>query len=178
MSDDLAMGFLIECFSCGEVKKRAEFSDSSGSANGKNKSCRSCVNALVRQKKHLKREAEIEAGTRVRKEVVKSRRERALKYGVEYAEMYMRNLSGRKSASRDLALSVGVKWEKYEELDVLDTYGVECFICGELVDVNLDRKSGSGNPNYGRSLKIRHVISMKNGGGDTLENVRPSHAEC
>lgn len=178
LAEDLAMGFLIECSSCGEVKKRSEFRDSGSSANGKTKDCAVCINALQREKSRLKREAEIKAGTRVRKDVVISRRQRALKYGAKYAEMYMRNLSGRKSASRDEALIAGVKWEKYEELDVLDTYGVECFICGEVVDVNLNRRSGAENLDYGRSLRIRHLISMKNGGGDTLENVRPSHASC
>ena len=60
--------------------------------------------------------------------------------------------------------------------DVLKLYGTCCHICGEEVDLDATRKAGTEG--WQRSLWLDHVVALANGGGHTLENIRPSHAIC
>jgi len=69
------------------------------------------------------------------------------------------------------------KYEKYTIKQVLDLYGSLCHICGIAIDLKASRRVGIGD-NWQNSLHIDHVIPIARGGGDILENVRPSHAIC
>jgi 5-methylcytosine-specific restriction endonuclease McrA len=59
---------------------------------------------------------------------------------------------------------------------VLATYGTNCHICSEPIDLEAPRKSGLEG--WELSLHIDHVKPLSKGGDDTLENVRPSHGQC
>jgi len=69
-----------------------------------------------------------------------------------------------------------VKTESYSEKDVILTYGTNCYICNVAIDLNAPKKVGLKG--WQNGLHIDHVIPISKGGGDTLENVRPTHALC
>jgi hypothetical protein len=67
-------------------------------------------------------------------------------------------------------------YEKYKDKDVLDMYGIICYLCNREIDITLSRKIGSER--WLESLQIDHVIPISRGGPDFLSNVRPTHALC
>jgi 5-methylcytosine-specific restriction endonuclease McrA len=67
-------------------------------------------------------------------------------------------------------------WEKYTEAQVLELHGTNCHICGNPIDLSLNRKIG--NEGWEMSLHIDHVIPISKGGPDKLSNVKPSHGKC
>jgi 5-methylcytosine-specific restriction endonuclease McrA len=69
-----------------------------------------------------------------------------------------------------------VEREKYTIEDVLSTWGTNCHICGEEIDLEAPRSVGVLN--WERSLHLDHVIPLVGGGPDTLKNVKPAHARC
>jgi len=64
----------------------------------------------------------------------------------------------------------------YNELQVIATYGANCYICGLAIDFMAPRKCG--NPGWELGLHIDHLVPVSKGGPDVLENVRPSHGLC
>lgn len=64
----------------------------------------------------------------------------------------------------------------YSEQDVLNTYGTNCHICLEPIDLSAPRKCG--DEGWERGLHIDHVYPLSKGGSDSLDNVRPSHGQC
>ena len=74
------------------------------------------------------------------------------------------------------ALKASNGFDKYEEAEVLDMYGTNCYLCDMPVDLNAPRKVGVAGWKSG--LHIEHFVAIANGGSDTLENVRPSHGWC
>ena len=64
----------------------------------------------------------------------------------------------------------------YSLTQVLVTYGKNCHICNQPIDLKASRRVGVGDWLLG--LHIDHLIPIAKGGPDTLENVRPSHAIC
>jgi hypothetical protein len=64
----------------------------------------------------------------------------------------------------------------YNELQVIATYGGNCYICGLAIDFMSPRKAGVFG--WENGLHIDHLLSLAKGGLDTLENVRPAHALC
>jgi 5-methylcytosine-specific restriction endonuclease McrA len=67
-------------------------------------------------------------------------------------------------------------WERYTEAQVLELHGAVCHICGDPIDLSLNRKIGSEG--WEMSLHIDHVIPISKGGPDKLSNVKPSHGQC
>ena len=66
--------------------------------------------------------------------------------------------------------------EPYLEEQVFELYGTDCHICNKPIDLEASRKVGVGEWRLG--LHIDHLIPLAKGGSDSLENVRPSHANC
>jgi len=64
----------------------------------------------------------------------------------------------------------------YNELQVIATYGGNCYICGLAIDFMSPRKAGL--PGWENGLHIDHLLPLAKGGSDTLENVRPAHGVC
>ena len=54
---------------------------------------------------------------------------------------------------------------------VIDTYGIECHICHELIDIS----KPAGDP---YSMHLDHVVPRKYGGSNHIDNLRPAHAIC
>jgi 5-methylcytosine-specific restriction endonuclease McrA len=67
-------------------------------------------------------------------------------------------------------------WERYTEAQVLALHNAVCHICGNAINLSLNRKIGSEG--WEMSLHIDHVIPISKGGPDKLSNVKPSHAKC
>ena len=63
-----------------------------------------------------------------------------------------------------------------KESVILEFYGTNCYLCDMPIDFTAPRQVGL--PGWRSGLHIEHVVAKKNGGSDTLENVRPSHAWC
>ena len=94
-----------------------------------------------------------------------------LKWAREHPE-YRREKSRKRRA---LKLQNG--WEPYTEAQVLDLYGVDCYLCHNPINPQTPRRIGKEN-GWELGLHIDHVVPIIAGGADTLENVRPTHAIC
>lgn len=67
-------------------------------------------------------------------------------------------------------------YDYYTVEQVLDTYGKNCHICNEPIDLTHSRNPL--DPGWLESLHIDHYIPISKGGPDTLANVRPAHGRC
>ena len=66
--------------------------------------------------------------------------------------------------------------KNYNELQVIATYGANCYLCNIEIDFMAPRKCGI--PGWEHGLHIDHLVPVSKGGSDTLENVRPTHGLC
>ena len=71
-------------------------------------------------------------------------------------------------------MGTGVK--EYTLDQVLEEYGLVCYLCEMDIDLTLPRKIGVEGWEYG--LHLDHVTPISKGGSDCLENVAPTHAIC
>ena len=67
-------------------------------------------------------------------------------------------------------------FEKYTESQVIELYGTKCYLCLGEIDFMASRQAGVGS--WEKALHIDHIVALSRGGSDTLDNVRPSHAQC
>lgn len=88
---------------------------------------------------------------------------------------YNRTTRAKTNKSR-FAKSSSNKSNYFSVDTVIDTYGSDCHLCDKPIDLKASRKVGASE--WEMSLHIDHVIPLSKGGDDTLENVRPSHAQC
>lgn len=77
---------------------------------------------------------------------------------------------------RRRALLRGNKFDIYTVEQVLDLYGIICYLCNKEIDLTAPRNCQGDK--WQVALHIDHVIDIQYGGPDTLENVRPTHALC
>ena len=76
--------------------------------------------------------------------------------------------------TKQRALKLGNEHSPYTETEMLKRYGTVCYLCNEPIDFDAPR-TGAG---YEKSFWRDHVVALTNGGPDTLDNVKPSHAIC
>ena len=74
------------------------------------------------------------------------------------------------------AREYGAKHIPYELNEVLNTYGTNCHICQEPIDMNAPRRVGLDG--WEQGLHLDHLIPLSKGGEDTIENIRPTHGQC
>jgi 5-methylcytosine-specific restriction endonuclease McrA len=67
-------------------------------------------------------------------------------------------------------------FEYYSLEQVLEKYGIICYLCNKEIDLKASRRVG--RLGWEKGLHIDHVIQISKGGPDTLENVRPTHGLC
>lgn len=82
----------------------------------------------------------------------------------------------RRQSARRRARERDNGFEVYSEVQVLNLYGTNCYSCHEPIDLSAPR--GTRFNGWEKGLHIDHLISIADGGPDTLENVRPSHGLC
>jgi 5-methylcytosine-specific restriction endonuclease McrA len=101
---------------------------------------------------------------------IESKRETTRQHYKNNKDLYI--AAGRRRRARVRSNPV----EVYSTQQVLDTYGTACHLCSEEIDLQANRKAGEEG--WERGLHIDHVIPIALGGSDTLDNVKPSHAQC
>jgi 5-methylcytosine-specific restriction endonuclease McrA len=90
------------------------------------------------------------------------------------AEQQRNRHTYRAATRKQLALRRGVHHEDWTEKQLIETYGSNCYLCNEPIDLTLPRK-GEGSM---ESLWPDHVIPTSRGGENTIRNVRPCHRKC
>lgn len=150
------------------------FYNHAGRKDGLDTSCKVCH--LAAKKEWFKNNKEIKSARD--KARYEKNKDKILAANREY---YRNNkekhlIKGRVAKSRRRAKIKGNGWEPYTEEQMLDKYGTICYLCNEEIDLQAPRSSGA--PGWERSLWKEHVTAIANGGSDTLDNVKPSHALC
>ena len=74
------------------------------------------------------------------------------------------------------AAKVESEHDDYSVADILHIYGIECYLCEETIDLKAPRRVGIEG--WERGLHLDHVQSLKRGGLDTIDNIKPTHAVC
>lgn len=64
----------------------------------------------------------------------------------------------------------------FTDEEMLGLYGSDCHICLEPIDLDAPRQVGIEG--WERGLHREHVVSLSQGGTDTLGNVKPAHGLC
>lgn len=64
----------------------------------------------------------------------------------------------------------------FTDSEMIAKWGDSCHICLEPIDLDAPRRTGVLG--WERGLHREHVVSLSNGGTDTLDNVRPAHGLC
>jgi 5-methylcytosine-specific restriction endonuclease McrA len=68
------------------------------------------------------------------------------------------------------------KSEPYTEKQVINLYGINCYLCKKEIDFIAPRTPRLEGWHFG--LHIDHVVPISRGGEDVISNVRPVHAIC
>ena len=92
-----------------------------------------------------------------------------------YKNPYYREKKSSSNRSRR-ASQLAAESDNYIVADILHIYGINCYICDTSIDLKAPRRVGVQG--WEKGLHLDHVISIKNGGQDTIENIRPTHALC
>lgn len=66
--------------------------------------------------------------------------------------------------------------EFFTENQILETYGTDCHICNEPIDLDAPRHCGEDG--WEKGLHLDHVIPISKGGTNTVGNVKPAHGFC
>lgn len=77
---------------------------------------------------------------------------------------------------RRRAMERGNSHAPYSTKLVLETYGTDCHLCNQKIDLEAPRTASIKGYEFG--LQVDHLIPLVKGGSDNIENVRPSHAIC
>ncbi len=80
----------------------------------------------------------------------------------------------RAMKTKHRALKSGALHEDWTEIEVVDLYGTDCYLCDTSIDFTAPRK-GAGSE---YSLWVDHIVPLSALGENTIRNVRPCHAKC
>ncbi len=188
------------CTQCGELKLLTEYSKNSAAKDKLRAACRICDAAARSKYRAENHDEHIAYNLKYYQDNKERERLRKKKWSAdnpEYAVVYSKeyhkkNKEAHNAASREYAKNNRDKYneadrrrrarklnngvEVYTELQVLETYGTDCHLCGRPIDLNNSRRVGPVGWETG--LHIDHVIPISKGGPDVLDNVRPSHGQC
>ena len=84
--------------------------------------------------------------------------------------------SQRANRDRRRARVYGTKSEPYTKEQILELYGTDCHVCGDPIDLSAPRKPGAKG--WEKGLHLDHVVSLVDGGTDTVDNIKPAHGLC
>jgi 5-methylcytosine-specific restriction endonuclease McrA len=118
---------------------------------------------LEKEKENNKRWRQSETGRQYMKQYRKD-------WYKENSEIAIRTVTRRRARRRSNG------YEFYSLQDAIDIYGTICHLCDQEIDLFHPRKVGAEG--WEKSFQLDHIIPISQGGPDTLDNVRPSHARC
>lgn len=107
------------------------------------------------------------------KEYYKQNQEKMQKWRKQYYKKYP-EVSRRNKMIRKNRKNANCK--TYTDLEVLNRYGSDCYLCSKAIDLNAPRRTGM--PGWQNGLHIDHLVPVSMGGLDSIENVRPAHGLC
>lgn len=188
------------CSKCGQVKPLSQWGKNKSKKDGLASSCKKCHAAssaawrIANPEEQLRRSRSQYAKSRDREIARRKKRYLAnrpfelLKRRENYsanAEKYREQSRAWRKDNKELfdvqwraarARRAKVRTSKYTVKDVLEKWGTNCHICTLPIDLEAPRWTGSNG--WRKSLHLDHVIRIRDGGEDTLENVKPAHGEC
>ena len=188
------------CPKCGQIKPISEWPKNKSKKDGLGSVCKTCHAAKAKTwrqanpEEQLRRSREQFAKSRDRENERRKKRywdnrdseiqQRRNNYAAN-AERYREQSRQWRRNNKDLvdvqwrsarARRAAVRTSKYTVQDVLNKWGTDCHICKRPIDLQAPRWTGAEG--WRESLHLDHVIRIRDGGEDTLENVKPSHGEC
>lgn len=187
------------CSTCKQIKPFSAFNSDKSRKYGISYRCKEChseINKKYRYSKEKSREAAKAHYWRNRdainakaKEFRKANPEKVNEWRQRYAAKNKDKQSARMKnwrknnkskvmsykTNRRARLRAG-DYEYYSVQDVLNKYGIVCYLCSQ--EINLDAPRHTGSEGWKQGLQIDHVIPIRLGGPDTLSNVRPTHGIC
>ena len=83
----------------------------------------------------------------------------------------------RQASRKRRAKKLQNEHSNYTENQVINLYGTDCYLCNKPINLTIQRRIGK-EKGWQLSLHIDHIVPIIDGGPDTLENVRPTHAIC
>lgn len=164
-------GYRWNCKSCCRQRNKKSTAPAKYRASEKGKEKISAWNRSERGKQIKKNWANSEKG----RQAIQSKKEKLKEWQREYHRQWRHTPAGRESInrrSRDRRAAKALATiESFTEGDVLSTYGTDCHICNQPIDLSLPRTHSLG-------LHLDHVIPLARGGEHSLSNVKPAHARC
>ena len=162
------------CPECKEEKSFTDYHKDKSRKDGLYVYCKPCTNFLTKK---------------WRLDNPEKRRAIALKHDIKYRaenkdkikeynkKHYSENKEVFDAASRRRrARLANVETERYTDALILETYGTDCHICGDAIDMLAPRVSTQKGWELG--LQLDHVIPISKGGPDLIVNIKPAHGKC
>lgn len=189
-----------KCTKCLIEKELLDFSKHSTGKDGRATICKECKrsyskehylqtsdrhNALSRERywANLDYEKARSKGYRIKN--AEKIREKSKKYYAENTEQERLRLQkwqesnpdrDRASRAKRRMAMYNADREPYTLAEIFETYGINCHLCGNPIDLDAPRRNNK--PGWENGLQIDHLVPLAKGGSDKLSNVRPSHGKC
>lgn len=141
------------CSKCGETKPLEEFYGSTFAKDGRQASCKACWRRMANQRYRT-------ASPSRRAEII----EKVRVWQQQHPEAGRANHSKEGARRRMRRMGLSVRVELVDLQAVFDRDGGRCGICGEMVG--------------DEELEFDHVISLRDGGGHTFDNLQVAHRLC
>ena len=177
------------CNKCNIEKELEEFSPLAKGKHGRRAACKICQAAITKLYREKNPEASRAAAKKYRKSKPEVISRKNKKYYATHKESVLRSVRewrknnvektkehSRRHNSRRRARRLNNGVVAYTEPQMLELYGTNCYLCGSAIDLTAPRKPGVAG--WEQGLHIEHLISIVNGGTDSIENVRPAHGVC
>lgn len=166
-------GVMAHCKECVKAKSNAWYKANPGAVQRRTQEWQKQNPDKTREYKRKWREQNIEQHRATNMRWVEEHREQ---HRDNARRWHKDNPEKARRAFHRRRVRLSAKAESYTEIQVLEMYGTDCTICGEPIDFTAPRRIGK--PGWERGLHIDHVLSVADGGPDTLDNVRPTHGLC
>lgn len=188
------------CLMCGQIKPFSEYPKHRGMANGINSRCKPCHKSKSAEYR-LNNRAKYLESNRIyhnknkdsRNAARKARYQKDWEYYFQWRKAYyLKTAEKQKQSSRDWrknnpelfmiqqrkrrAKEMSVPSERYSWQDIIALHGDSCWLCGQKIDLEANRKPGE--PGWENGLHLDHVIPILINGPDLKWNVQPTHGLC